>query len=98
MPGLAVGCIEREDGHGHSTTPKETEVEKATVLDVADDGTSLVGPGGRRLLVNPGDIVIACLWLLAAILELSDPEPGQFYNLSVKFQGTDQNIRARWET
>ena len=86
-------ACDRED----ESRPKESEVEEATILEVADDGTSVVVADGRRLPVNPGDISIACLWLPTSTLEISDPEEGHFFNLWVKLQGTDQKIRARWE-
>jgi hypothetical protein len=54
---------------------------------------------GRRLLVNPGEISTAVLWLPTSTLEVieTDGDEDGFFNLSVILEGTDQEIRGRWE-
>lgn len=76
-------------------------IEEVTLIEVEEDGEILVLLDGRRLHVNPGDITIAILWLPTSTLEvsemMSETDEGEFFDLSVALEGTDQHIRARWE-
>jgi hypothetical protein len=73
------------------------EDEEVSLMEVQDDGEILVLLDGRRMQVSPADISTAVLWLPTATLEISEIEEGGIFNLSVVLEGTDQEIRARWE-
>jgi hypothetical protein len=79
---------------------EDLEIEEVTLDKVEEDGEVLVLMDGRRLLVNHGDISTALLWLPTSTLEVieRDEDEDGFVNLSVILEGTDQKIRARWES
>lgn len=79
---------------------EELEIEEVTLDKVEDDGEVLALMDGRGLLVNPGDISTAVLWLPTSTLEVieTDEDEAGLFNLSVILEGTDQKIRARWES
>jgi hypothetical protein len=76
------------------------EIEEVTLGKVEEDGEVLALMDGRRLLVNPGDISTAVLWLPTSTLEVieTDKDEDGFCSLSIILEGTDQEIRARWES
>jgi hypothetical protein len=76
------------------------EIEEVTLGKVEEDGEVLALMDGRRLLVNPGDISTAVLWLPTSTLEVieTDEDEDGFCSLSIILEGTDQEIRARWES
>jgi hypothetical protein len=73
------------------------EIEEVTLIDVEEDGEILVLMDGRRLQVSPADISTALLWLPMSTLQVTQLEEGGVFNLSAILEGTDQQIRARWE-
>jgi hypothetical protein len=75
----------------------EIPVEAVTLMEVKNDGQTLVLIDGRELDVDPGDITTAILWLPTTLLEISDTDDNRFFNLSIKVQGTNQQIRANWK-
>jgi hypothetical protein len=75
----------------------DEEIEEVTLIDIEEDGEVLALMDGRRLQVSPADISIALLWLPMSTLEVTRLEEGGIFNLSVILEGTDQQIRARWE-
>jgi hypothetical protein len=79
---------------------EELEIEEVTLDKIEEDGEILALMDGRRLLVNPGDIATALLWLPTSTLEVieRDEDEDGFFNLSIILEETDQEIRARWET
>lgn len=75
----------------------DEEIEQVTLIDVEEDGEILVLMDRSRLQVSPADISTALLWLPMSTLEVSQLEEGGVFDLSVILEGTDQQIRARWE-
>ena len=77
------------------------EIEEVTLGKVEEEGEVLALMDGRRLLVNPGDISTAVLWLPTSTLEVIETDKKDedgFCSLSIILEGTDQEIRARWES
>jgi hypothetical protein len=72
-------------------------MEQVTLLETRNHGATLVLLDGRWLAVNPGDIPTAILWLPTSLLEIADNEDARFFNLTVKRQGTSEEILARWD-
>ena len=52
----------------------EIPVEAVTLMEVKDDGQTLVLIDGRELNVNPVDITTANLWLPSTLLEISETD------------------------
>ena len=75
----------------------DEEIQEVTLIDVEEDGEILVLMDRSRLQVSPADISTALLWLPMSTLEVSQLEEGGVFELSVILEGTDQQIRARWE-
>jgi len=75
----------------------DEEIQEVTLIDVEEDGEILVLMDRSRLQVSPADISTALLWLPMSTLEVSQLEEGGVFDLSVTLEGTDQQIRARWE-
>jgi len=75
----------------------DEEIQEVTLIDVEEDGEILVLMDRSRLQVSPADISTALLWLPMSTLEVSQLEEGGVFDLSVILEGTDQQIRARWE-
>jgi hypothetical protein len=71
-------------------------MEQVTLLEVKNDGQTLVLMDGRKLNVDPGDITTSILWLPTTLLEISDADDNRFFDLRVKVHGTNKEIRASW--
>jgi hypothetical protein len=71
-------------------------MEQATLIEVKDDGQTLVLMDGRELEVDPGDITTAILWLPTTLLEISETDNDPLFDLCVKVHGTKEEIRASW--
>jgi hypothetical protein len=71
-------------------------MEQETLIEVKDDGQTLVLMDGRALRVDPGDIPTAILWLPTTLLEISETDEDRLFDLRVKIHGTNEEIRARW--
>jgi hypothetical protein len=52
----------------------EIPLEQATLIEVKNDGQTLVLADGRELNVDPGDITTAILWLPTSLLEISEAD------------------------
>ena len=70
--------------------------EEALLHEVDPDGLMHL-LDGRMLRLNPGDISTAICWSPTSTLEISDTDDDRFFTLSIKIQGTDLEIRGRWE-
>jgi hypothetical protein len=55
-------------------------MEQATLIEVKNDGQTLVLADGRELNVDPGDITTAILWLPTSLLEISDADDNRRTN------------------
>jgi hypothetical protein len=75
---------------------KGDAMEQVTLLEVKNNGQTLVLMDGRELNVDPGDITTAILWLPTTLLEISDADDNRFFDLCVKVHGTKEEIRASW--
>ena len=71
-------------------------MEEVTLREVDPDGI-LHLLDGRELRLNPGDISTAICWSPTSTVEVSDTDDDRFFSLSIKLQGTDLEIRGRWE-
>jgi len=69
---------------------------QSTLIEVKNDGQTLVLADGRELNVDPGDITTAIPWLPTSLLEISDADDNRFFDLCVKVHGTNTEIRASW--
>lgn len=69
-------------------------MEQATLIDVKDDGQTIVLLDGRELNVHPGDSTTAILWLPTTLLEISEADDDHLFELRVKIYGTNEEIRA----
>lgn len=70
--------------------------EKATLLEVKNDGEFLILLDGRKLWVNPGDMPTACIWLPTAELGISEGGDGGTFPISVHNLENGQDIHAAW--
>jgi hypothetical protein len=73
-------------------------MDEVTLAEVQAETGVLVLLDGRHLLVIPSDIPVASLWLPRVTLEVVEPYDARYFDLLVTLQGTDQQIRARWDT
>jgi hypothetical protein len=64
------------------------------LIEVKDDGQTIVLLDGRELNVHPGDITTAILWLPTTLLEISEADDDHLFELRVKIYGTNEEIRA----
>lgn len=71
-------------------------MEQATLIEVKNDGQTLVLMDGREMTVDPGDIATAILWLPTTLLEISQTDTDPLFDLCVKVHGTNEEIRASW--
>lgn len=71
-------------------------MEEVTLIEVNNDGQTLVLHDGRELNVDPRDITTAILWLPTTRLEISKTDNDPLFDLCVKVQGTNEEIRASW--
>jgi hypothetical protein len=71
-------------------------MKQETLMEVTDDGQTLVLMNGRELNVDPRDITRAILWLPTTLLEVSHIDMDPIFNLRVKAYGTNEEIRASW--
>jgi len=65
-------------------------MEQATLIEVKDDGQTLVLMDGRELSVDPGDITTAIHWLPTTLLEISEADDNRFFDRCVKIHGTNE--------
>ena len=70
--------------------------EEATLLEVEKDGEELVLLDGRRLMVNPGDIPTACIWLPTAELEIIENDDERMFSVKIRNVGNNEKIHALW--
>jgi len=70
--------------------------EEATLLEVEKDGEELVLLDGRRLMVNPGDIPTACIWLPTAELEIVENDNERMFSVKIRNVGNNEEIHAMW--
>ena len=71
-------------------------MEEVSLHEVEPDGIMRL-LDGRTLRVNPGDISTAMCWSPTSTLEVSETDDDRFFTLSIKLQGTDLEVRGRWE-
>ena len=70
--------------------------EEATLLEVEKDGEELVLLDGRRLMVNPGDIPTACIWLPTTELEIAESNNEGMFSIVIHNVGDNEEINAMW--
>lgn len=70
--------------------------EKETLLEVEKDGEELVLLDGRRLMVNPGDIPTACVWLPTTELEITENNKEEMFSVTVRNIEDKEEIKAMW--
>jgi hypothetical protein len=71
-------------------------MEQETLMEVKEEGQTLVLMDGRELSVDPRDRTAAMLWLPTTLLEISHVDVDPIFNLRVKVSGTNEAIRASW--
>ena len=71
-------------------------MEAVTLMEVKNDGQTLVLIDGRELNVDPRAIKTAILWLPSTLLEISETDNDPLFDLCVKVHGTNEEIRASW--
>ena len=71
-------------------------MEQETLMEVKEEGQTLVLMDGRELSVDPRDRTAAMLWLPTTLLEISHVDVDPIFNLRVKVSGTNEEIRASW--
>ncbi|MCM3901229.1 MAG: hypothetical protein ND866_05960 [Pyrinomonadaceae bacterium] len=71
-------------------------MEQETLIEVKEEGQTLVLMDGRELSVDPRDRTTAMLWLPTTLLEISHRDVDPIFNLRVKVSGTNEEIRASW--
>jgi hypothetical protein len=69
-------------------------LEEATLIEIKNDGQTLVLMDGRELSVNPRDITTAILWLPTTLSEIAKQDTDPLFDLCVKVHGTNEEIRA----
>jgi len=74
----------------------EIPKEQVTLMEVKNDGQTLVLIDGRELTVDPGDFPTVILWLPSTLLEISQTDTDPLFDLCVKVHGTNEAIRASW--
>jgi len=74
----------------------EIPMEQATLMEVKNDGQTLVLIDGRELAVDPRDIPTAILWPPSTLLEISETDTDPLFDLCVKVHGTNEAIRVSW--
>jgi hypothetical protein len=74
----------------------QMEIEQATLIEVINDGQTLVLMDGRELTVDHRDIPTAILWLPTTLLEISKTDNDPLFDLCVKVHGTNEEIHASW--
>ena len=74
----------------------EIPVETVTLMEVKNDGQTLVLIDGRELDVDPRAITTAIHWLPSTLLEISETDTDPLFDLRVKVYGTNEEIRASW--
>ena len=71
-------------------------MEETTLIEVKNDGQTLVLLDGRELSVDPRGWHVAMRWLPNTLLEISHITVAPLFNLRVKVSGTNEEIRASW--
>lgn len=71
-------------------------MEQVTLMEVKDDGQTLVLIDGKELHVDPRAITTAIRWLPSTLLEISETDTDPLFDLRVKVYGTHEEIRASW--
>jgi hypothetical protein len=74
----------------------EIPVEAVTLMEVKNEGQTLVLIDGRELNVDPRAITTAIRWLPSTLLEISETDTDPLFDLCVKVHGTNEEIRASW--
>ena len=70
--------------------------EEVTLLENEKDGEELVLLDGRRLMVNPGDIPTACIWLPTAELEITENNNEGMFSVIIRNVADSEEINAMW--
>jgi hypothetical protein len=76
--------------------PLEEPMEQVTLMEVKDDGQTLVLIDGKELHVDPRAITTAIRWLPSTLLEISETDTDPLFELRVKVYGANEEIRASW--
>ena len=71
-------------------------MEETTLIEVKNDGQTLVLLDGRELSVDPRGWHVAMRWLPNTLLEISHITVAPLFNLRVNVSGTNEEIRASW--
>ncbi len=71
-------------------------MEETTLIEVKNDGQTLVLMDGRELSVDPRGWHVAMRWLPNTLLEISHITVAPLFNLRVNVSGTNEEIRASW--
>ena len=71
-------------------------MKEVTLIEVKNDGQTLVLLDGRELNVDPRDVTTAIRWLPTTLLEISATDNDPLFDLCVKVHGTPEEIRASW--
>ena len=71
-------------------------MEQATLMEVKNDGQTLVMIDGRELAVDPRDIPTAILWPPSTLLEISETDTDPLFDLSAKVHEANNLIRVSW--
>lgn len=85
-----------------NTIDPDDDMEEVTLLKVGmededeNDFGTMTLLDGRRLTINPGDISTAICWSPTASLQVVEANDDRTYDLIVKNQLYNQEIRARW--
>ena len=96
------GALESSTGAPSSVDGKWTVTiygptgPQETLLEVKNNGQTLVQMDRKELNVDPRDITRAILWLPTTLLEISHIDVDPIFNLRVKVSGTNEEIRASW--
>ena len=71
-------------------------MEETTLIEVKNDGQTLVLLDGRELSVDPRGWHVAMRWLPNTLLEISHITVAPLFSLRVNVSGTNEEIRASW--
>ena len=71
-------------------------MEAVTLMEIKNEGQTLVLIDGRELNVDPRAITTAIRWLPSMLLEISETDIDPLFDLFVKVHGTNEEIRASW--
>jgi hypothetical protein len=71
-------------------------MEQVTLMEVKDDGQSLVLIDGKELHVDQRATTTTIRWLPSTLLKISETDTDPSFDLRVKIYGTHQEIHASW--